>query len=59
MFSFFKVVGAKKFHFQQMKCILGRGSKLKFDDVLDARSKGYWWRFKESTIFYALSLDWD
>ena len=34
-------------------------SKPKLNDRLDARPKGYQWKSKKSTIFYALGLDWN
>ena len=36
-----KMSRAKKFSFQQMRFMLGWGSKLKLDDGLEARLKGY------------------
>ena len=51
--------GQKSFFSDKWDLYWFGGSKPKFDDGLDAWPKGYRWRSKESTIFYALGLDWD
>jgi len=51
--------GAEKSSFQQMRFVLGWGPKPKLDNGLEARPKGYRWRFGEFALFYALGLGWD
>ena len=51
--------GVEKFSFWQIRFVLGWGPRSKLDDGLEAWPKGYRWRFKEFTLFYALGLGWD